>query len=138
MRVLLLTTAHTYRAEAFRSAAQKLSVHNVTAIDLPDALAAPPGTLTLDFRDTHAATQKIVAYAQDHPLDAILSVDDSASLIAAEASKALGLPHNSPHAVEAARDKFVMRTRLKIGGVRVPYFQLYNTTVDVSALAPQV
>src|SRR5512136_198191 len=138
MRVLLLTTAHTYRAEAFHSAAQKLGVEIVTAIDLPDALAAPRGTLTLDFRDTHAAAQKIVAYAQEHPLDAILSVDDSASLIAATASEALGLPHNSSHAAEAARDKFVMRTLLKIGGVQVPYFQLYNTTVDVPALAQQV
>jgi biotin carboxylase len=138
MRVLLLTTAHTYRAEAFRAAAQKLGVEIITAIDLPDALAAPRGALTLDFRNTSVAAQKIVAYAQEHPLAAILSVDDSASLIAAEASEALGLPHNSPHAAEAARDKFVMRTLLKIGGVRVPYFQLYNTTVDVPALAQQV
>ncbi len=138
MRVLLLTTAHTYRAEAFRQAAEKLKIEIVTAIDLPDELAAPRGTLTLDFRDTQAAAQKIVVYAQEQPLDAILSVDDSASLIAAEASRALGLPHNSPHAAQAARDKFVMRTLLKIGGVRVPYFQLYNTTVDVAALAQQV
>lgn len=138
MRVLLLTTAHTYRAEAFRSAARRLGIEIVTAIDLPDELAAPRGALTLDYRDTRASTQKIVASAQEHPLNAILSVDDSASLVAAEASQALGLPHNSPHAAEAARDKFVMRTMLKIGGVRVPYFQLYNTTVDVPGLAQQV
>ncbi len=35
MRVLLLTTPHTYRAEAFRAAARKLGVEVVTAIDLP-------------------------------------------------------------------------------------------------------
>lgn len=138
MRVLLLTTAHTYRAESFQRAARKLGVDLVAAIDLPDGLAAPRDIVALDFRDTSAAAQKIVTYAQDHPLDAILSVDDSASLIAAAASEALSLPHNSPHAADAARDKFVMRTMLKIGGVRVPYFQLYNTSVDVAALAQQV
>jgi biotin carboxylase len=139
MRVLLLTTPHTYRAAAFRAAARKLDIEIVTAIDLPDELSQPvEATLTLDFRDPDRAVETISAFAHDRPLDAILSVDDSASLIAAQASAALSLPHNSPHAARAARDKFVMRTMLKIGGVRVPHFQLYNTSIDLAALAQQV
>jgi biotin carboxylase len=127
MRILLLTTAYLSR-RAFRVAAQKLSVEVVTAIDLPDELGKPREVaLTLDFRDPDRAAQDIVAYAHDHSLDAILSVDDSASLLAAQASAALGLPHNSPRAAEAARNKFVMRTLLKQGGVRVPNFQLFST-----------
>ncbi|HTP10770.1 MAG TPA: ATP-grasp domain-containing protein [Anaerolineae bacterium] len=138
MRVLLLTTPHTYRAEAFRVAARKLDIEVVTAIDLPDELNQPrEATLTLDFRDPEQAVQRIVAYAHDHPLNAILSVDDSASLIAAEASAALQLPHNSPQAAEAARDKFVMRTLLKQGGVRVPNFQLFSTADDLAEVARQ-
>jgi biotin carboxylase len=139
MRILLLTTPHTYRAEAFRVAAQKLSVEVVTAIDLPDELGKPREVaLTLDFRDPDRAAQDIVAYAHDHSLDAILSVDDSASLLAAQASAALGLPHNSPRAAEAARNKFVMRTLLKQGGVRVPNFQLFSTADDPPQVAQQV
>src|SRR5512134_802445 len=110
MRVLLLTTPHTYRAEAFRVAARKLDIEVVTAIDLPDELSRPrEAALALDFRAPDRAVQQIVTYTHDHPLTAILSVDDSASRIAAEASAALNLPHNSPQAAEAARDKFVMR-----------------------------
>jgi biotin carboxylase len=137
--ILLLTTAHTYRAEAFRTAAKKLDVEVITAIDLPDELSRPRETaIMLDFRDPDQAVRRIVAYAHDHPLTAILSVDDSASLIAAEASAALGLPHNSPQAAEAARDKFVMRTLLKQGGVRVPNFQLFSTADDLSDVAQRV
>jgi hypothetical protein len=51
MRVLLLTTAHTYRAEAFRAAARKLGGEVVTAIDLPDEPRLRTAALTLDFRD---------------------------------------------------------------------------------------
>jgi biotin carboxylase len=139
MRVLLLTTPHTYRAEAFRAAARQLDIEIVTAIDLPDELGNPrEATLTLDFRYPDRAVQHIVAYANDHPLDAILSVDDSASLIAAQASAALNLPHNSPQAAAAARDKFVMRTLLKQGGVRVPNFRLLSTADDLARVARQV
>jgi hypothetical protein len=94
--------------------------------------------LTLDFRDPDRAVQHIITYAHDHPLTAILSVDDSATLIAAQASAALNLPHNSPQAAEAARDKFVMRTLLKQGGVRVPDFQLFSTADDLTKVARQV
>ena len=139
MRVLLLTTPHTYRAEAFRAAAQKLGIEVVTAIDLPDELSKPhEATLTLDFRDPDRAVQHIVTYASEHSLAAVLSVDDSASLIAAQASATLNLPHNSPQAAEAARDKFVMRTLLKQGGVRVPHFQLFSTADDLSQVAQHV
>jgi biotin carboxylase len=139
MRVLLLTTSYTYRAAAFRAAARKLGTEVVTAIDLPAELGKPrEAALTLDFRDPERAVQHIVAYAHDHPLAAILSVDDSASLIAAQASAALGLSHNSPQATAAARDKFVMRSLLKQGGVRVPNFQLFSTADDLPQVARQV
>jgi biotin carboxylase len=139
LHVLLLTTPHTYRAEAFRAAARKLDIEIVTAIDLPDELGQPrAAVLTLDFRDPDRAVQHIVAFAQNHPLAAILSVDDSASLIAAKASAILNLPHNSPQAAVAARDKFVMRTMLKQGGVRIPNFQLFSTADDLSEVAQQI
>jgi len=139
MRVLLLTTPHTYRATAFRAAARKLGSEVVTAIDLPAELGKPrEAALTVDFRDPERAVQHIVAYARDHPLAAILSVDDSASLIAAQASAALHLPHNSPQAAAAACDKFVMRSLLKQGGVRVPNFQLFSTADDLPQVARQV
>jgi biotin carboxylase len=138
-RILLLLTPHTYRAAPFMAAAERLGVEVVTAVDMPRKLAEfwrePLG---VDFNDPVAATRAIVAFAADHPLDAIIALDDSGSLLAAQAGAALGLPHNSPEAAEAARDKYVMRTLLARGGVPVPDFRLCSTADDLRALAAQV
>jgi biotin carboxylase len=141
-RVLLLMSPATYRAGAFLGAAAGLGLAVVRGIDLPPELAAewslPPDGLALDFRDPDAATAAIVAYAAARPISAILSVDDTASLLAAQASAALGLPHNHPDAALAARDKFVMRTKLAAAGVPVPAFQRFDLAAEGPAVAPRV
>ncbi len=96
-RILLLMTAATYRGGAFLSAARSLGLEVVVGVDLPETLAeywhVPLG---VDFANLETSVETIVAYAREHPLAAILSVDDSASELAALASAALGLSHNSP------------------------------------------
>jgi biotin carboxylase len=138
-RVLLLTTPKTYRAQPFVEAAERLGLEVVKAIDMPEALADYWNyRLGIDFADTDAATRAIVEFAAQEPLGAIVSVDDSASLLAAQASAALGLPHNSVETAEAARNKHVMRTLLAQGGVPVPEFRLCSTDDDPRRLAAQV
>lgn len=138
-RVLLLFSPATYRAEAFLEAARQLGLEVVQGVDMPEALAdlwhMPLG---LDFTDVERSTRDIVDYAHQTPLHAILSVDDSASLLAAQASAALGLPHNAPDAALAARDKYVMRRMLAAGGVPVPRFQHFPGSADPAQVAAQV
>ena len=137
--IMLLTTVRSYRLEAFRTAADRLGVKMVTGIDLPEQLAEQwPGSLPLTFTDVTESTRRIAAYAAEQPLSAILSVDDSGSLVAAAASAALGLPHNNPAAAEAARDKSLMRRLLKQGGVAVPWFRQYTTADAPAVVAAQV
>jgi biotin carboxylase len=138
-RILLIVTNHTYRAQPFLDAAAKLDIEVIQAIDLPGQLAQYWGvTLGLDFTELDQATRKIVAFAQDHPLDAIVSVDDSGSLLAARASQALGLTHNSYEAAEAAGDKFLMRQLLSRAGVPTPHFQRFSTADDIIQVAAQI
>src|SRR5260370_31537550 len=96
-RILLLMSPATYRAGAFLSAAHNLNLEVVVGIDLPETLSeywhVPLG---LDFTDPETSLRTIVEYAQEHPLAAILSVDDSASELAARACAELGFPHKSP------------------------------------------
>lgn len=138
-RVLLLFSPASYRTSPFVEAAHRLDLEVVQGVDMPEALAefwhVPLG---LDFGNLEQATRAIVDYASQHPLDAILSVDDSASLLAARASAALGLPHNAPDAALAARDKYVMRRMLAQGGVQVPRFQCFAATDDPAQVAQQV
>ena len=137
-RVLLLFSPATYRANAFLEAARRLNLDVVQGLDVPEALAdywhLPLG---LDFADVQKATGAIVAYAAHTPLHAILSVDDAATLLAAQASAALDLPHNSPDAALAARDKYVMRQMLAAGGVAVPEFHCFAATDDPAAWNPE-
>ena len=138
-RVLLLYSPSSYRAAPFLEAAKKLGLEVVQGIDMPEALAdywqVPLG---LDFADLEQATRAIIAYAAAHPLRAIVAVDDGATLLAARASAALGLPHNSPDAALAARDKYVMRGLLAARGVPVPTFRRFAAADDPAWVAAQV
>nr|WP_290667728.1 ATP-grasp domain-containing protein [Ardenticatena sp.] len=138
-RILLLVTPHTYRANSFAAAARKLGIDLVYGVDLPPQLAelwhVP---LALDFRDPEGAAERIAAFAEKTPLDAVLATDDSGTLVAAHANARLGLPGNDPKAALAARNKYVMRTLLAEGGVPVPQFRLVHADDDPAQLAQDV
>ncbi len=128
MRVLLLTTAHSYRGEAFLQAAESLEIEVIRAVDMPPGLGQPaPGILPITFNRPDEAVAAIVGFAGSRPLTAILAVDDSGALMAAQAAQALGLPHNAPEAAQAARDKFIMRQMLAEGGTAVPKFHNFSS-----------
>src|SRR2546428_2185421 len=139
MKLLLLMSPATYRAGAFLSAAKKLHVEVVVGIDLPEQLSeywhVPLG---LDFLDQEASVRAIVEFAEQHPIHAIISVDDSAVELAARASAALGLAHNSPQAAEAARDKLLMRTLMSKGGAPCPVFRPFSLNADPAWVATQI
>lgn len=138
-RIILLMSPASYRGGAFLSAAKRLNLEVVVGIDLPETLAeywhVPLG---VDFADPQASVQTIVEYAKEHPITAILSVDDGASELAALASAALGLAHNSPRAAEAARDKLLMRTLMSKGGAPCPVFRHFPLGADPAQVAEQV
>lgn len=138
-RVLLLMSPATYRAGAFLNAAKKLNLAVVVGIDLPETLSeywhVPLG---LDFADPSASVRAIVDYAREHPIAAVLGVDDSATELAALANNALGLAQNSPRAAEAARDKLLMRTLMSQGGAPCPIFRPFALNDDPVVIAEQV
>jgi biotin carboxylase len=125
-RVLLLLTARTYRAKAFKEAADRLGVEVCAVVDMKQELAEYWNyPLGVDFTDQDKAIEAIKSFAQKKPVGAVLSVDDSGSAVAALASQELGLRHNAPDAALAARDKYMMRSKLHKHGVKVPDFSLH-------------
>jgi biotin carboxylase len=136
LRVILLGSARTYRTEAFAAAAHRLGAEVVTGDDVPlPFLPRAVNGLPLDYRDLVRSTANIVRYAKEHPVAAIVGVDDSGTVLAARASAELGLPHNDPESAEAARSKHVMRCRFAEAGVPSPAFSLHRTSDDPEALA---
>lgn len=131
-RLLLLMATRTYRSRAFMRAARRLDVEVIVGSERRQVLArlAPQKALTLDFRRPEHAVAAIVDYARERPLDAVVGVDDSTTLVAAMASSALALAGNSIESVEAARNKFRMRTLLSEAGLPCPRFELLDINQD--------
>ncbi|HEV7664500.1 MAG TPA: phosphoribosylglycinamide synthetase, partial [Chloroflexota bacterium] len=137
-RVLLVMRTRTYRAAAFLSAAAKLGIEVTVATEREQPLAslAPGGTIALDFFKPARAENDIRQFATQFPLDAVVGVDDDATVLAAQLASALGLPHNPVAAVKAARYKDVMRLALgEAEGVLSPPFWVFATDDDPTRLA---
>jgi biotin carboxylase len=137
-RVLLLMSPATYRAGAFLEAANRLGIEAIQGVDLPPELA-PENSRVLAFDLGAPATgEQIAAVAGERAIDAVLAIDDSATLVAARANAALGRPHNDPESALAARDKWIMREAFRRGGVPVPHYEHFPITGDPEQIAMRV
>ena len=137
--MVLLASPATYRSGAFLQAAARLDLDVVQATDTPQALADRWGMpLALDFTRPDDAIAALATFSTERPIDAILALDDSATVLAARAAAVLGLPHNDPEAALAARDKWVMREGLRRGGVPVPEYRRYPVATDPASIAGEI
>lgn len=118
-RAVLVAAKESYRTGDFVDAAVLLRVETIVASD-----ARPPvGSrhLEVDLESPSEAGAAIAA--MDPAPDAVVAIDDQGVLVAAEAASRLGLPHNSPEAVRATRDKLIMRELLAGSAVRQPRYR---------------
>lgn len=140
-RVLLLMSPATYRDGAFLGAARRLGLTAIRGLDLPPSLREawegriPADVLPLDFQDPAGSIATIESAHAKRPFAAILAVDDSATLLAAQVNTVLGMPHNDPESALAARDKYVMRERFAAAGVPVPTYKRYPLAGDPHEIA---
>ena len=125
-RLLLLIPTTSYRVGDFLKAACGLDVEVTVGSNRRQVLEkySEGRTITLDFKNLEKGVKQIVDYARQYPLRAIIAVDEETTVLAAKASKALGLPHNSPGAVETAANKYRLRTVLAEAGLPSPGFTL--------------
>ena len=136
-RILLLLPTKTYRAKAFLSAASQLGVAVAIGSDQPQTLSelSPRKSLVINFSKPEKATEEIVAFAQTHPIDAVVGVDDDTTILVSMVAKALSLPHNSVESARTTRSKYQMRKVLATGGIPSPYFELFSISADPAEIA---
>ena len=139
-RLLLLLPTRTYRAEAFLAAARHLHVSVTIGSERPpEGLTnLPDELLPLDVRHPQAAAPIAGAFARQHPIDAVIGVDDVTAVTAAAIAQAIGLPHNSVASVTAARNKRLMRELLSGQGILVPCHRVYPLDGDPKEFAKQI
>ena len=135
-RILLLLPTRTYRTADFLAAADRLGLEVVVGAERRNALEAltDGGTLRVQLGEPARGAATIERYAAEHPLVAVVGVDDGSTLVAAEAAERLGLPHNPVAAVERSRDKFRAREAFAAAGLPTPAFATYLATLAPAEL----
>lgn len=130
-RLGLVLPATSYRGPDFVAAAAELGVELVVATDGSLPLSSGvTSVIEIDCSDPDEAARSIIGSPESSGLGAVIGVDDSGVLIAALASEALGLPHNSVGSVVATRDKRAMREFLGAAGVPQPRFATANEPAE--------
>jgi biotin carboxylase len=139
-RLLLLVSTHSYRAGAFLAAARRMGIDVAVAGDREQALASlnPAGHLTLDFADPLAARDRVVAFANEVPLGAVIAADDEGTPIAALAAEAQGWRHASFASVYATRSKLRLREAQQRAGLRTPWFRALSIGEPADGAAHEV
>ncbi len=139
-RLLLLLPSTTYRTAAFVEAARRIGAELTVASEQPSTLEAanPAGLLTLDLQHPERAAEAALAFVRQHPIDAVVGVDDDSAVAAAAVAERLRLKGNPLHAAEAARDKHRQRQLLAEHGVPVPRFTRHLLDEDPQEIARSV
>jgi biotin carboxylase len=137
--LLLLVPSASYRLGDFKAAADRLGVRLLVGSDrchcVEENFGDLPDDVALDYRDPPAAAEKIAAIAAARPIAGIVPASDGAAVIAALASRQLGLPANPPEAARRTSDKHASRLALAAGGVPIPRFRLHRLDEDPEAAA---
>jgi biotin carboxylase len=139
MRVLILATTTGYQTRSFGEAAERLGVELVFATDRCDKIDDPwrDRAIPIRFFDEEGSVSAIVDASASRPLDGVLALGDRPTVIAARVAQALGLPGNPPDAAALARNKQLLRVRLRDSGLPAPWFFATSISRQPSAISPQ-
>jgi len=136
-RLLLVLPSTSYRADAYVTAARRLSVELTFATDQPRAFAEfGRPAIQIDLGSPEAAAEMIAGTQAQ--FDAVLGTDDASALVAAVSARQLGLRGNDPDGVFSTHDKRRMRERLAHCGVRQPNFRVIEPTAEPGALGNEL
>ncbi|HYT62828.1 MAG TPA: ATP-grasp domain-containing protein [Gemmatimonadales bacterium] len=130
----------TYRTSAFVEAARQIGAELTVASEKPSTLEAanPAGFLTLDFQYPERAADFVRSFARQHPLQAVVGVDDDTAVVAAAIAERLHLKGNPVHAARAARDKHQQRVLLAEAGIPIPRFELHMLAEQPAEIAKSI
>ncbi len=139
-RLLLLIPSTSYRAGDFLAAAHRLGVEVAVGSDRRQVLEkySEGRTATFHLSDLDRGVREIAGYADRYPLGAVLGTDEETTVLAAMASRALGLRHNAPEAVVATVDKHCFRSTLAAARILGPGFTLLAHDEGAAEVARRV
>lgn len=139
-RLLILASKLGYHTRSFAEAARLLGVDVAFATDRCHQLEDPwqDGAIALHFENPEEAARRVVTAAASRPIHGILALGDRPTATAARVASQLGLAYNSPHGVEACRNKLAQREVLRDAGLLVPEFFSFALDEDIHYVLPRV
>jgi biotin carboxylase len=139
-RLLILASKLGYQTRSFAEAARSLGIEVVFASDRCHQLDDPwsDGAIAVRFEKPEEAARRIVQQSLVRPVDGLIALGDRATTTAAHAARALGIPYNSPAAVENCRSKLRQREILRDAGLPVPGFFSFRLDKAVEKILPRV
>ena len=132
-RVLIIAPHGSYRTSSYIKAAKELNIDVLIASQGEHSIVSDyVKGLHIDFQYEELAINKILAESKNHKFSGIIGTDDVTTELAAKVASQLSLPHNDPLAVKTAQRKDLARLSLQSSTVKVPKFDLLNTTKTLS------
>jgi biotin carboxylase len=101
---------------------------------IPELVAQAEDTLEFDFKNVAEALTVVERYHAEKPLDGVFTYREFAVLTVAHIAAALGLPGNSPAAIERIRNKHLTRAALREAGHPQPASTLCHSLEDALAV----
>ena len=142
--LLLLASKLGYQTRSFAEAARRLGAEVILGSDRCHQLEDPwaDGAIPLHFEEPPEAAERLVqgvrARVAGKKNGAILALGDRQTVTAAYAARLLGLPYNSPEAVENCRSKLRQREVLRRAGLPVPDFFSFALAEPLDSVVPRV
>jgi biotin carboxylase len=129
-RLLLFAAKLGYQTRAFDAAAKKLDVESVFVTDRCHQLDDPwrDRAIPVHFESPQEAARIVLESQRVKQVDGMLVLGDRPGPAAAYAAAGLGILHNLPVSVEAARNKLRVREVLRDADLSVPWFRQMSMT----------
>lgn len=139
-RVLLLATTTGYQTRMFEDAAARIGVELSYATDRCDQLDDPwrDGAIPVRFHEEWRSVDALLKAIEATPVSGVIAVGDRPTVLAAQVARLLDLPWHPPDAAVVARDKRLLRERLRLAGLRVPSSFAVPITTDPETLLSRV
>jgi biotin carboxylase len=116
----------------FADAAARLGVELIYATDRCDQLDDPwrDGAIPIRFHEEWRSVDALMKAIDQRPVHGLLAVGDRPAVMQAYLARLLALPSHPPEAATTARDKRLMREKLKGAGLLTPAFRTVPSSVD--------
>jgi biotin carboxylase len=132
-RLLLFAATTGYQIRVFAEAAKRIGADLTLATDRCHVMEDPWGDRAIAVKFDRI--DESLDVLRGHTFDGVAAVGDRPAVLAAEATRMLGIPFHTPAGARASNDKYLARQLYQAAGLQVPQFFRAPLDEDARTLA---